>query len=197
MGQLRRLCVTALVLAMMAAVLGQDAASSTSTTQTTDANGTATVTTTTTVNETVNVTNTTENVSSAQLLTHVNVHANTPPSRFYINSGEYFVSGQSLISQNGTAELRLDSNCNLYVIQNDHLIHAWLNSEGLAQGPCQLQLTKKGCLRIVAANGKVNYIGKAAYPGSEYYQLVLTDLARLRIYAVRRIWTDEPVEYDI
>eukprot|EP01017_Pseudomicrothorax_dubius_P047307 TRINITY_DN847_c0_g1_i5.p1 TRINITY_DN847_c0_g1~~TRINITY_DN847_c0_g1_i5.p1 ORF type:complete len:321 (+),score=46.91 TRINITY_DN847_c0_g1_i5:167-1129(+) len=127
----------------------------------------------------------------------VNTGAKTPQGRFYLRSdGDVLQSGESLISANNEAELRLDSKCNLLLIYNNALVHAWLNTDGVAEPPCEVRLTKNGVLKMVSSNSKVNYIARAEIQGAEAYQLVITDDGLLRLFAVRKVWTTHVEDND-
>eukprot|EP01017_Pseudomicrothorax_dubius_P039289 TRINITY_DN5_c0_g1_i4.p1 TRINITY_DN5_c0_g1~~TRINITY_DN5_c0_g1_i4.p1 ORF type:complete len:158 (+),score=42.33 TRINITY_DN5_c0_g1_i4:125-598(+) len=119
-----------------------------------------------------------------------------PENKFYLNSGEHLHSNESLASPNGVGILSLDDKCNLYLTYDNVLVHSWLNPDGIAQGPCKVYITKKGTLKMKSKNNKVNVIGVSSIKNAKYYQLVINNNGRLRLYAVSETWDNIPKDDD-
>eukprot|EP01017_Pseudomicrothorax_dubius_P011384 TRINITY_DN1424_c0_g1_i3.p1 TRINITY_DN1424_c0_g1~~TRINITY_DN1424_c0_g1_i3.p1 ORF type:complete len:186 (-),score=31.88 TRINITY_DN1424_c0_g1_i3:132-689(-) len=122
---------------------------------------------------------------------NVNLKAKTPPTKYYINSDEALKKGESLLSPSEQAELRLDDSCKLSLIVGNGLAHQWALSEGNPTD-CSVILSDDGEFKL-AAQGNSYSIAKANIKQAEYYQLALNDIGRIKILAVMRVWSDEPI----
>eukprot|EP01017_Pseudomicrothorax_dubius_P017204 TRINITY_DN1949_c0_g1_i5.p1 TRINITY_DN1949_c0_g1~~TRINITY_DN1949_c0_g1_i5.p1 ORF type:complete len:167 (+),score=55.09 TRINITY_DN1949_c0_g1_i5:91-591(+) len=111
-----------------------------------------------------------------------------PDGRYYVNSNEMMESGQKLVSQDGKAELSLDTECNLDVKFNGAVKNHIERSSPEVQGPCYLKINKKGTLLLVSNNFKIAVIARSPDRTASYYQLALTNKGFLRLYSVHKAW---------
>eukprot|EP01017_Pseudomicrothorax_dubius_P006637 TRINITY_DN11934_c0_g2_i2.p1 TRINITY_DN11934_c0_g2~~TRINITY_DN11934_c0_g2_i2.p1 ORF type:complete len:203 (-),score=21.11 TRINITY_DN11934_c0_g2_i2:139-747(-) len=131
---------------------------------------------------------------TASALTPTN--SNSEP-RFFLNSGERLHSGEMMTSPNGLATLELDPYCNVILRYNGVIFHDWLDPQRDAQGPCKLFITRKsGTIKLTSKNNKVKVLGISAIKGAKYYQLVINNNGRLRLYAVNETWDNIPPDDD-
>lgn len=145
------------------------------------------------VNQTITHTSHTTHTSHHTSSSHSSVSVRRS---FFLNSGDHLRSGETIYSPNGVASLHLDHKCNLLLHYDNSLIHAWLNPDQIAQGPCVVYITKRGTLKLRSRNNKVNVIARASVQKAKYYQLVLNNNGRLRLYAVCKTWSNVPQDLD-